>query len=270
MRPPASAPLPLAGRRVLLTRRWPALAARLGALGASVMEVPTITILPADDPAPLDRALGGLAGYQWLVFTSANAVEAVARRLETLGLALPAPLRLASVGPATTLAIAAAWPAARVEVQPDAEFRAAELVAAFAGVDLEGCRVLLPVSDRAGDGVPRGLAARGAVVDRVVGYRTRAASTDGLADAIRAGIDAVVFASPSAVEGYLGASGDRGSSVPTVVMGPTTADAVRVAGLSVLAQAQPSTLEGLVAALLRALGPPEASAPPPAGLTPRA
>ena len=79
-----------------------------------------------------------------------------------------------------------------------------------------------------------------------------------------------VIASPSAVEGYLGASGDRGSSVPTVVMGPTTADAVRVAGLSVLAQAQPSTLEGLVAALLRALGPPEASAPPPAGLTPRA
>ena len=105
----------------------------------------------------------------------------------------------------------------------------------------------------------RGLAERGAVVDRVVAYRT--VSADGgqaLDQILRSGADVAVFASPSAVEAFAAFAGEDGRAVPAAVIGPTTAEAARAAGLTVLAVAEPSTVEGLLAAL----------APP--ALTPRA
>jgi uroporphyrinogen-III synthase len=251
---------------VLVTRRSPELVSGLSALGATVSEVPTIRVAPVDDAAPLDHALRRLHEheYDWLVFTSAHAVGAVADRMRSLRLALPARVRLASIGGATTLAITAAWPNARVDVQPRAEFRGASLVNAFARTELADRRVLLPVSDRATDTVPRGLAAAGARVDRVMAYRTLAAGGEGqLRDVLGQGIDAAAFASPSAVESFLSAAGDAGLEVPAVVIGPTTADAARAAGLTVLAVATPSTMEGLVRAVARALGgrPPSVADP---------
>jgi uroporphyrinogen-III synthase len=142
--------------------------AGLTSLGAIASEVPLIERLPPSDPVPLDAALRGLARYDWLVFTSANAVEAVARGMTALGVGLPSGLSLASVGPATTLAAQAAWPGVRVAIEPAADFRGAGLVAAFAPAVLEGRSVLLPVSDRAADTVARGLSERGAKVDRVI------------------------------------------------------------------------------------------------------
>ena len=109
------------------------------------------------------------------------------------------------------------------------------------------------------EGRPRGLLvlaelARGALVDRVVAYRT--VSADGgqaLGQVLRDGVDAAVFASPSAVEAFAAFAGADGRTVPAAVIGPTTAEAARAAGLSVLAVAQPSTVEGLLAALATAL-----------------
>jgi uroporphyrinogen-III synthase len=243
----------LRGRRVLVTRRWPELVAGLAAQGVIACEVPLIEVRPPSDPRPLDEALRGLARYDWLVFTSANAVEAVATRMATLGVALPTGASLASVGPATTIAVPAAWPDARVEVEPAADFHGAGLVAAFEVAAVPGRRVLLPVSDRAAETVSRGLTERGAVVDRVVAYRT--VSADGgqaLDQILRAGVDVAVFASPSAVEAFAAFVGEEGRAVPAAVIGPTTAEAARAAGLDVLAVAQPSTVEGLLAALARA------------------
>jgi uroporphyrinogen III methyltransferase / synthase len=243
-------PRPLAGRRVLVTRRWPELVAGLASLGAIAYEAPLIELRPPSDTRPLDTALAGLARYDWLVFTSANAVEAVAARMAALGLALPVGLGLASVGPATTQAVHAAWPGARVTVEPVADFRAAGLVAAFDSPAVQGRRVLLPVSDRAAETVSRGLAERGALVDRVVAYRT--VSADGgqaLTQTLRGGVDVAVFASPSAVEAFAAFAGEDGRAVPAAVIGPTTAEAARAAGLAVLAVAQPSTVEGLLRAL---------------------
>lgn len=244
----------LSGRRVLVTRHWPELMTGLASQGAIASEVPLIELRPPSDPRPLDAALADLGRYDWMVFTSANAVEAVSTRMAALAVALPAGVSLASVGPATTEAVGAAWPGAHVSVEPVADFRAAALVAAFDRALVLGRRVLLPVSDRAAETVSRGLTARGALVDRVVAYRT--VSADGgqaLARMLRDGVDAAVFASPSAVEAFAAFAGAEGRTVPAAVIGPTTAEAARAAGLTVLAVAQPSTVEGLLAALATAL-----------------
>ena len=127
----------LAGRRILVTRR-PAQASRLVALlrerGATVREVPATAVGPPEDPGPLDAALGGLERFQWVVFTSANAVAAVRDRLIHLG--LPGTLgergpRVASVGPATTRAVGETFPGESVGLEPESDFRAAGLLRAF-------------------------------------------------------------------------------------------------------------------------------------------
>lgn len=239
----------LSGRRVLVTRRWPELMAGLRSLGAAAIEVPLVEVQPPADPSALDEALGVLARYHWLVFTSANAVEAVAARLAGAGASLASTTKLASVGPATTEAIDRAWPGAEVAIAPATDFRGAGLVTAFESQPLAGCHVLLPVSDRAARTVEDGLAARGARVDRVIAYRTVAVDGGALAEALRGGADAAVFASPSAVEAFVTSAGEKGRAVPAAVIGPTTAEAARAAGLQVVAVAQPSTVEGLLAAL---------------------
>jgi uroporphyrinogen-III synthase len=244
-----------AGRRVLITKRWPELVSGLAAAGIIAAEVPTIEVKPPVDPEPIDRALRRLGDYDWLVFTSANAVEAVLTRMTELGLTMPEMVSAASVGPVTTAAVLAAWPRLRVAVQPDIEFRGTALVHAFAGQDLVGRRILLPVSDRAPETVERGLAARGAVVDRVVAYQTGAAPGTRERLLVELGLDpdAVAFASPSAVEAFIAAVGARARRIGAVAIGPTTAEAARTAGLTVIATAEPSTVAGMVEAIQRAL-----------------
>ncbi len=76
----------------------------------------------------------------------------------------------------------------------------------------------------------------------------------------REGVDIVVFASPSAVEGFLAAAGEAGREVRAAVIGPTTAEAARAAGLTVVAEADPSTLDGLADAIASALASPRGKA----------
>ena len=252
---------PLQHRRILVTRRSDQagpLVASLSALGATVVEVPLIALAPPEDPAPLETALAGLDGYDWLAFTSANAVAAVAERLAGLGKTLPAPIRLASVGPATTREIASRFAGRRPDLQPHSRYRAEGLVEAFQAQDLVGRRVLLPVSDLARDVVPEALRARGAAVDVVVAYCT---TLDAGAEAALGGaladerIDLVTLASPSAVRAFVAATGGRARDMPVAVMGPVTAEAARSAGLDVKAVAEPSTAEGLLAAIVAYFGP---------------
>jgi uroporphyrinogen-III synthase len=246
-------PAPTNGR-VLVTRRWPELVARLSVAGISSAEVPTIEVRPPLDPEPFDRALAALPSYDWIVFTSANAVDAVLARLRTLGQVMP-DVTAASVGPATTAAALEAWPELRVAVQPAVEFRGTALIQAFAAEHLAGRRVLVPVSDRAAETVERGLAARGAIVDRVVAYQTRTAagSREAILREMRLLPDAVAFASPSAVEGFMAAGGEAARGAPAVVIGPTTGEAALAAGLTVVATADPSTVEGMADAIARAV-----------------
>ncbi len=250
---------PLDGRRILITRRPEqagSLAHGLRALGAEVVEVPTVAIAPPEDPAPLDNALLRLAERDWVVFASANAVSAVAERLRALGLALGAQHpRLASVGSATSAALAEAWPGAAIALQPSSDFRAEGLLAAFEALcEPAGLRCLLPLADRARDTLATGLRRLGYRIDSVIAYRT--VTPPGLGaelERIVGMVDLSVFASPSAVESYAQALGERGRGAAAVVIGPTTAEAAEQAGLVVRAVASPSTVPGLIEAVARAL-----------------
>lgn len=249
---------PLLGRRVVVTRRPEQsgeLARGLAELGAEVLELPTLALAPPEDCGPLDDALRRLSAFDWLVFTSANAVTSVRERLAALALAPPArPPRGASVGAATTVACREALSWLPIELQPETDFRAEGLLAAFERVEVAGRSVLAPLSERARDVLVSGLAARGALVTAPVAYRnvTPPGLAERYAELARVGFDLLVFASPSAVQNLAAAVGEaalRGRAA--AVIGPVTEQAAHAAGLHVVARAEPSTSEGLVAALAR-------------------
>jgi uroporphyrinogen-III synthase len=252
---------PLAGRRILVTRRAEQsrdLVVSLLDLGAEVLELPTIVIAPPEDPEPLDRALLALHRYDWLVFTSANAVEAVAGRLRHLdrdGREVGRGTPVATVGAATSAALRAAFPGAEVAIEPRADYRAEGLLAAFRERGVRGQRFLLPVSDRARETLAEGLADEGARVESVAAYRTvpPPGLREDLERILLGGLDLATFASPSAVDHLAAAAGDRLRGLPAVVIGPVTEVAARRAGLAVRAVAHPSTTTGVLAAVLAAL-----------------
>jgi uroporphyrinogen-III synthase len=244
---------PLRGRRVLVTRRLEqsvTLRQGLEALGAQVVEVPLLEILAPVDSAPLHRALSRLDHYDWLVFTSANAVEAVGEALRRSERSLPPALRVATVGPATSDAVRGTL-AVEVSLEPPTDHSAAGLLSALGEESWEGRRVLLPLGDRAREALADGLRGYGATVDAVVAYRTvaRPGSGEELERALRAGVDLVTLASPSAVEALRAAVGERARHLPVAVIGPVTERAARDAGLDVRVVAAPSTAEGLVRAV---------------------
>jgi uroporphyrinogen-III synthase len=255
--PEGAAGRPLAGRRILVTRRREqsaSLVSRLETLGAEVQAVPAIEIAPPEDGGPLDRALAGIHRYDWIAFTSANAVFAVADRLSALGLAgLNRSVSVASVGPATTEAIHERLPDLEVTLQPSADFRAEGLAEALLARGVRGLRFILPVSDRARPGLGRALAGAGASVDTVVAYRTvpPGALAERIGGILLTDLDLVVFASPSAVEALNATAGSELKAIPVAVLGPVTEEAARKAGFDVRGVAKPSTTEGLVAAVLR-------------------
>jgi len=249
-------PLPLAGRRIVVTRRpeqsaW--LVGRLRELGATVLELPLIEVAPPPRTGPLDEALRGLDRYDWVVFTSANAVRAVAERMTELGLGVRGleSRKIACVGPSTTAALRESFPGLVVALEA-ATHRALSLLEALAGA-ARGRRFLLPTSDRARNVLAGGLRERGAEVDVVVAYRTvaPAALRERVLDCLREGADLVTFASPSAVENLVAAAGDVATRIPAAVIGPVTEEACRRAGIEVKVVAAPSTGEGLAAALER-------------------
>lgn len=250
----------LAGRRVAVTRA-PTQAADLLALlrarGAEPLACPTIAVEPPESYASLDGAIRSLDRYDWLAVTSANAVTAFADRVDALGVDVPRTVRLAAVGLATARALAERVRAA--DFVPSTAL--AEALAAEIG-DVAGRRVLFPRGDLASDTLARGLRARGATVDEVIGYRTVTGAGAGeLARLVRAGdVDAILFMSASSVRHLrdaLGATANPPWLVPqplVICIGPETARAAREAGVEVNAVADERTAEGIVDALERCYG----------------
>jgi uroporphyrinogen-III synthase/uroporphyrinogen III methyltransferase/synthase len=231
----------LDGRTVVVTRgagAGDAIAARLAELGARVRVLPSITFAPPADPAPLDAALRGLGAFDWVVFASGTAVDRTVERLKALGLdpSVLAARALAAVGPATAARLSVAVRAPDL-VPGEAT---GEAMAAALAASVRGRRVLVP---RPAQGRPElldGLRAAGADVTSVVAYRTVPAPPEELrplAGWIAAGeVDAVAFASPSAVEAVTAALGGSAPLLGRVLLGaigPTTAGALRAAGLPV-------------------------------------
>ena len=248
---------PLLGRRIVVTRppgQAQAFRERLERLGAETIEAPAITIEPSPDPDAFDAALAALDRFDWIVFTSANGVEAFFARLfgrggeiRDLGRAA-----LAAIGPATAEALRRRG--LRVETVPE-EFRAEGLSAAL-GARVSGARVLLPRAAGARDVLPRVLAEAGADVVDVPTYTSRPASSlpDEVREDLAAGrIDAVTFTSSSTVSAFvplLRAVGLTFGRAAVACIGPVTAATARELGLVVDVEARRYTSEGLAEALV--------------------
>jgi uroporphyrinogen III methyltransferase/synthase len=247
---------PLAGRRIVVTRaraQASSLSARLRELGADVIEMPAIRLEPLD-PAPLHHALARLRDYDWLMFTSQNAVRSVWAAMRGRGLDARSlgHARIAVIGRATADALLECGVAA--DVVPE-RFVAESLVEALERRDdVTGRHVLLPRAADARDVLPDGLRALGAHVDVVPIYRT---VVDGegaarVAARLRAGdIHLVTLSSSSTARFFVDAVGaEAARAAPVASIGPVTSAAARALGLRVTIESEESTIPALVGAIV--------------------
>jgi uroporphyrinogen-III synthase len=246
--------LALGGLRVVVTRaahQAEPLAALLRKHGSEPILLPVIGIGPPLDPEPLGKAAAHTNDYDWILFTSANAVAGFSA-------VLPHPAgqcraRVAAIGPAT--GAAARERGFTVDLVPDA-YVAESLVAVLGSENLEGRRVLIPSAAVTRDVVPAALREQGAYVDVVVAYRN--VIPPGAADEAPRVFQEpypewVTFASSSAVDNLvslIGAPALRQTNIASI--GPVTSETIRKHALVVVAEAPISTLDALVKAICQA------------------
>jgi uroporphyrinogen III methyltransferase / synthase len=251
---------PLFGWKVLLPRtkdQAGPTSERLAFYGAKADVVPTISVEPPRTPQQMDRAIKGMVTgrYEWVGFTSVNAVRAVREKFEESGLDARAfsGLKIAAVGGVTAKALRD-W-GLEPDLVPSGEQSAAGLLADWPEYDdvLDPInRVFLPRADIATDTLVAGLQAMGWEVDDVTAYRTVRAAPPAaeVRDAIKSGAyDAVVFTSSSTVRNLVGIAGKPHPSTVVAVIGPATAKAAEEAGLHVDVMASEASSDALVDAL---------------------
>jgi uroporphyrinogen III methyltransferase/synthase len=250
---------PLFGQRVVVSRtreQASQLSRRLLELGAEVLEIPTIRIVPPKNKENLRDAFEGLGGYDWIVFTSPNGVTAffdyffkIHEDIRSFG-----GLRIAAVGPATAAKLKELH--LGVDLMP-AEYVAADIAKAFKKIDVENCKILLARAEVANPELPKALEALGAIVDDVAFYQTVPETEDfnGAAQKLlEGGADWLTFTSSSTVENF-----HARFDLPNLVrqfprlslasIGPETSKAIRALGLEPAVEANPHTIDGLVKAL---------------------
>lgn len=237
---------PLEGRRIVVTRppsQSDVLAGELARLGATTLVVPLVRIEPIEDETALAAALHDLDRYDWVVFTSANGVAAVARLAANLGQA-----KVAAVGPATAAAVRTLGVEASFVPQ---RFAAEDIVAGLE--PLSGVRVLLPQADIADPELAEKLEKQGAIVDAISAYRTVEVKRTASELAELRAADVIVLASGSAARS-LASRGGAGDGALLVCIGPKTAEAAREVGLPVGLVASEATVEGIIQALTSHFG----------------
>jgi uroporphyrinogen-III synthase len=255
--------LPLEGRRILVTRaaqQAGKLSEGLRALGAIPVEVPVLEIAPPASFGALDRALQQIGHYDWVIFTSANTVDALKTRGEAIGL-LPAreyQAKVAAVGNATSSAAReAGW---NVTLIPES-YVAESLVVSIQKHDIRGKRILLARAEVARDVIPEALRAAGAIVDVVDAYRNviPAEAPGQLRRALAEGLDAATFTSSSSVTHLADVARATNLGFPfpgirAVSIGRVTSATLRAAGWDPAAEADPHDIPGLIAAVERLFG----------------
>lgn len=255
---------PLFGKRVLVTRPREQAAefvAQLQALGADPIEAPMIRIAEPTDYAPLDEACAAIDEYDWVVFTSGNAVDAFMGRL----LASPADARalhgvkLCAIGAGTAERFTRFG--LKVDLMP-AESRAESVVAALLEVGtIKGERFLLPRADIGREVIGEELRKRGGLVTEVIAYRTVAIDPerDGEPDVYRMlldrRIDVVTFTSPSSVRSFAelygaDAAADLLHTTNVAAIGPVTAEAAAQLGITCSIVPTQYTIPALCAAIV--------------------
>ena len=251
---------PLFGWRVLVPRtkeQAGSVSTRLRGFGAVPEEVPTISVEPPRNPQQMDKAIRGLVEgrYEWIAFTSVNAVRAVREKFDEYGLDARAfsGLKIAAVGDKTAAAIEA-W-GLRADLVPSGEQSARGLLEDWPPYEevLDPInRVFLPRADIATETLVAGLLELGWEVDDVTAYRTVRATPPPAPtrEAIKTGkFDAVVFTSSSTVRNLVGIAGKPHASTVIAVIGPATAKTAEEHGLRVDVLAPEPSVEVLVDAL---------------------
>ena len=248
---------PLSGKRIVVTRtrkQASALSNKLRALGAQVIELPTIRIEPPTDLRQFAELVQDAHVYDWIVFTSANGVEAFFQIFfklyddaREIGGA-----RIAAIGPATAQRVRDFH--LHVDLQPE-EFIAEAVAKEFQKQgNLENLRILVVRAERARDVLPNQLSTAGAIVDEAFAYRTVPETRDttgarrGLANE---GADLITFTSSSTVENFLalGLPWPKGMRVASI--GPITSKTARDHGLKIDIEARRHDIDGLVEAIRR-------------------
>ncbi|HET7030864.1 MAG TPA: hydroxymethylbilane synthase [Candidatus Limnocylindrales bacterium] len=259
LRPSAGRTAPPSPRRVIVTRAAAQSDGLIDALAAVEVEavmVPAIEIELAHPGGELDRAAGALQLMTWVVVTSANGAQAVLAAAERVLAELASP-RWAAIGTSTARALETEG--IDVDLVPstaDAETLARELP-----IDT-GDRVLVVRGDLAGPGLAEALRRRGAVVDDVIGYRTRLAPASSgplLRAAFEPAPDGVLLTSGSTVDGLLGLARSVAvdvTALPAICIGPRTERSALDAGFRVVARALATDDHALAAATARALTMP--------------
>jgi len=253
---------PLHGRRVLITRarhQVDPLRRELVDLGASVLEIPTIQIVPMPTDERIKRAITNLEKTALVIFASANAVDIFFQMLLGTGADARAfhSSKLCAIGQETAESLEDHG------LRPElvtSEYTAEGLAKALEGWEMDGMRVLVPRAEVARDGLPSLLANRGAQVDILPVYRAVCPPEAGnsLMHLFHGeGADVVTFTSSSTVQNFVRAFPE--DRLPAILgdaeiacMGPVTADTARKLGLVVSIVAREYTTHGLVQAISEA------------------
>jgi uroporphyrinogen III methyltransferase / synthase len=255
---------PLFGKRVLITRTHEQaedLVDQLEAQGAEAIESPTIRVLPPDDYGPLDEACVGVASFAWIVFASANSVDAFMLRLRTVGKDIRElkGVRLCAIGPATADRLLRHG--INVDLLPP-EYRTEGVIQALTGTgSLKGVRILLPRADIGRELLTDELRKAGAEVTEVTAYRTVLAEAEGEGDPniykmlLEKRIDIVTFTSASTVRNFVRLFGsevaaDLLRSTSVACIGPVTAEAAEQCGIPAAIVPAQYTIPALVEAIV--------------------
>jgi uroporphyrinogen III methyltransferase/synthase len=249
----------LAGKRVVITRaarQSVELIDNLGRLGAIPISLPLVAFSAPEDYGPMDAALDRLEQFDWIIFTSENAVRAVVKRAGVRGNLRNVAgrrSRAAAVGPTT----ATAAERAGFFVDYQAQTHSGAALANELGEKLRGQSIFLPRSNRANPDLPQLLRNYGAEVTEVIAYRTVTPvnlDEEKIAAIVNGEVEAILFFSPTAVEHFLGSVGqeklrDLQKRLAITAVGPITANALHQAGVDTLLVAENTTADALIAAL---------------------
>ncbi len=246
---------PLLGKRIVVTRtrkQASVLSSKLRSLGADIIELPTIRIGPPTDLREFAELVQDAHMYDWIVFTSANGVEAFFNIFfklyddaREIGGA-----RIAAIGPATAQRVKDFH--LHVDLQPK-EFVAEDVVREFKKQgSIENLNILLVRAEKARDVLPKGLSGLGAIVDEAFAYRNLPETRDPTGarqQLAKRGADLITFTSSSTVENFLslGLPWPKGMQVASI--GPITSQTARDNGLKVEVEAKRHDIDGLVEAI---------------------
>lgn len=252
---------PLFGRRIMLTRpdegngRDEVTIRRLQELGADVVVQPAIVIGPPENREPFDAALGRLAEFDWIVFSSGNGVRAVLRQLAALGRDARAfgRAKLGAIGPGTAEALADFH--LRADLVPP-EYRAEALAASLVKRIPQGERKFLLIrASRGREVLAEMLRAAGGEVEQVVAYRSTdvARPSEEIAEQLSSDkIDWITVTSSAIARSLAAMFGPNLKRAKLASISPITSATLRELGYEPNAEATEYTLAGVVAAILKA------------------